>query len=126
MPSDRIAGQIKESLASGEKFDDFAYLFDTLMLLRRPYQQDEKTSETVGGRILCLFVPDKPKKYVNAMQEFRLRFAGVSTNSELQAEFANSVRHAALIVGRPDDVVFRPSAYFFLPRRLYESLGNWF
>ena len=126
MPSERIASQIKEYFAFGEKFEDFAYLFDTLMLLRRPYQEDQKTSETVGGRILCLFVPDKPQNYVKAMQEFRLRFAGVSTNSESQAEFANSVRHAALIVGRPEDVVFRPSAYFFLPRRLYESLGNWF
>jgi len=126
MPSDRIASQIKDYLAFGEKFEDFAYLFDTLMLLRRPYQEDQRTSEIVGGRILCLFVPDKPKEYVNAMQEFRLRFPGVSANSELQAEFANSIRHAALIVGRPEDVIFRPSVYFFLPRRLYESLGNWF
>ncbi len=126
MPSPHIASQIRDSLGYGEKFDDFAYLFDTLMLLRRPYQEDQKMSENVGGRILCLFVPDKPAKYVKAMQEFRLQLAGVSTNSALQAEFANSVRHAALIVNRAEDVVFQPSMYFFLSGRLYESLANWF
>jgi len=126
MPAPHIASQIRESLADGERFDDFAYLFDTLMLFRRPYHENQKISENVGGRLLCLFVPDKPTNYVKAMQEFRLRLGGVSTKSDLQAEFANCVRHAALIVSRPEDVVWQPSVYFFLSRRLHEGLGNWF
>ena len=37
MPSDRIASEIQRSLAEGERFSDFAYLFDALVFLRAPY-----------------------------------------------------------------------------------------
>jgi hypothetical protein len=118
MPSERIAGEIKNSLAEGERFGDFAYLFDTLIFLRRPYNQDLSLSERVVGRLLCVIFPDKPAKYITAMQRYRLGFARVSTNPELQAEFSNSVRRAAITVNRTEEIVWRPSLYFVLPPRL--------
>jgi hypothetical protein len=45
MPSERIANDIQRSLAEGERFADFAYLFDALILLRRPFHQDLTVSE---------------------------------------------------------------------------------
>ncbi len=46
------------------------------------------------------------------MQQFRLHFAKISLDPTVQAEFANSVRQAALVVTRPEDIVWRPSLYF--------------
>jgi hypothetical protein len=122
MPSEMFADRIKESLAGGERFEDFAYLFDTLVLLRRPYHQDLKLSEEVAGRILCVIVPDKPPKYIDAMQEFRLCFIHVSTEPRLQAEFSNCVRSAALKVRNPKEIVWTPSVYF----RTERHLKKWF
>ncbi len=115
MPSERFAGRIKESLAGGERFDDFAYMFDALIRLRRPLHEDFRLSEEVVGRILCVFVPDKPEKYMRAMKEFRLRFAEVSNEPRLQANFSNCVRPAALAVRTPNEIVWTPSVYFFNP-----------
>ncbi|HXG24370.1 MAG TPA: hypothetical protein VNJ09_07445, partial [Chthonomonadales bacterium] len=106
MPSERIAEQLRGSLAEGENYEDFAYLFDALMLLRRPYHQDSETSENVAGKILCILFPDKPARYVTVIQQFRLGFAGVPNNARLQAEFWNCVRNAAIAVGRPEDIVW--------------------
>ncbi len=86
--------------------------FDTLIRLRQPYQSSLKESEEVTARLLCVFVPDKPKEYRRAMQQFRLHFAKISLDPTVQAEFANSVRQAALVVTRPEDIVWRPSLYF--------------
>jgi hypothetical protein len=126
MPSQLFASKITDSLAEGENYDDFAHLFDALLLLRRPHQDSLGASETIVGWLLCLFVPDKPPEYVRAMHQFRMRFRGVSTNAELQAEFYNCVRNAAIVVRRPEDVVWRPSLYFSLARKLHEGLKDWF
>jgi hypothetical protein len=120
MPSERIASDIRGSLAAGEKFEDFAYMFDALMFLRRPYNRDLSVSERITARIECIIFPDKPAKYVKAMQQFRLGFAGVSFNPERQADFSNSVRRAAITVSRLEDIVWRPSLYFALPPSLRE------
>jgi hypothetical protein len=120
MPSDRAANDIRRSLAGEERFDDFAYLFDALIFLRSPYNQDLRLSEKIVSRLLCIIFPDKPEKYMRAMQEFRLAFAGVSKDPELQAEFSNSVRHAAITLNRTDDIVWRPSLYFALSPRFRE------
>jgi len=125
MPSNRIAGEIERSLAPGERFSDFAYLFDTLMVLRQPYHQDLTLSEKVAGRLLCVLFPDKPAKYVGAMREFRLRFADVSNNPELQAEFPNRVRPAAVLISKPEDIVWRPSLYFSRSLR-FRNLREWY
>ncbi len=114
MPSERFAGRIRESLAGGERFNDFAYMFDTLVALR-PFHDDLRLFEEVVGRILCVFVPDKPARYLRAMQEFRLRFGEVSNEPRLQAKFSNCVRHAALAVRTPNEIVWTPSVYFFDP-----------
>lgn len=121
MPSEPTAGEIRRSLAEGEHFEDFAYLFDALIFLRRPYGRDVTVSESVVGRLLCVIFPDKPARYVRAMQGFRLGFFGVSEDRELQAEFSNSVRRAAIALSRPEDIVWRPSFYFSLPPRLRDS-----
>jgi hypothetical protein len=86
MPSERTAAQIRDSLAPGERFSDFAYLFDALLFLRAPYNRDLSLSETIVGRIVCVIFPDKPGNYVKAMQQFRLGFAGVATDPELRAD----------------------------------------
>jgi len=127
MPSERIAGEIKNSLAEGEDFADFAYLFDALVFLRAPYNQDLSLSERIVGRLLCVIFPDKPGRYVKAMQQFRRGFAGVAKEPELRAEFSNSVRRAAITLDRTDQIVWRPSLYFVLPPRLRESkeLREW-
>jgi hypothetical protein len=127
MPSERIASDIKGSLTPGEKFEDFAYMFDALMLLRAPYNQDLSLSERIVSRIECIIFPDKPPKYIRALRQFRLSFVGVAFNPERQAEFSNSVRHAAIMVSRVEDIVFRPSLYFTLPPRLRElkELREW-
>lgn len=70
--------------------------------------------EAVIGGLECVFNPDKPKKYVLAMQHFRLRFAGVFQKLDLRAEFLNSVKNAAIMVRRREDLVFCPSLYFSL------------
>jgi hypothetical protein len=129
VPSERTAAQIRDSLAPGERFSDFAYLFDALLFLRAPYNQDLSLSERIVGRVLCLIFPDKPRKYIKAMQQFRLGFAGVATDPELQAEFSNSIRRAAITLTDPQDVVWRPSVYFGLSQRLRDSkdlLQWWF
>jgi hypothetical protein len=126
MPSERSANKMHASLAENEDYVDFAYLFDVLVWLRRPYHEGLEASEDVVGRLLCLLAPKKPANYVSAMQRFRVRFGGVSTSAELQAEFANCVRNAAIIVPRPEDVVWRPSLYFSPSDRLHEGLEGWY
>ena len=121
MPSERIANDIRRSLVEGERFDDFAYLFDALLFLRAPYNQELSLSERIAGRLVCVIFPDKPAQYVRAMQRFRLGFAGVSTDPELQGEFSNSVRHAAITLNRLEGIVWRPSLYFALQPRFRES-----
>lgn len=126
MPSDRIATEIRSSLAPNERFEDFAYLFDALMVLRKPYHENLEASENVGGKILSVLFPDKPKKYIQAMQQFRMGFTGVSTDAALRAEFNNCVRSAAIMVSREEDIVWRPSLYFSLPERRSHEFPNWF
>lgn len=126
MPSEYIANDIRRSLAEGERFEDFASLYDALVFLREPYHREFRLSERIAGMLLCVFFPDKPEKYIRAMQGFRLGFAGVSKEPELQAEFSNCVRNAAITVNRPEGVVWRPSLYFVLPPRLREgALREW-
>jgi hypothetical protein len=129
MPSDNTAREIERSLTEGERYNDFAYLFDALVVMRAPYNQDLSLSERIVGRIICVIFPDKPDKYIKAMQQFRLGFAGVGNDPELQAEFSNSVRRAAITLRDPRDVVWRPSVYFALSPRLRDSkdlMGWWF
>ena len=129
MPSENSAARISESLARGERFEDFAYLFDTLVRLRRPYNDDLKLSEEVSGWIMCFLLPDpagKPLRYVQAMQEFRLRFAHISTDPRLRAEFSNCVRNAALTLREPEDIIWTPSLYFSNPWRVSGDLQDWF
>lgn len=125
MPSNRLAGDIERSLDPRERFQDFAYLVDALVLLRQPYHQDLALSENVAGRLLCVIFPDKPPRYIGAMREFRLRFTNVSTNPELQAEFFNRVKPAAITLSRPEDIVWRPSLYFSRSLRL-RDLRGWY
>jgi hypothetical protein len=122
MPSDSFAARIQQSLAPGEQYADFAYLFDTLTQLRRPFQREQNFSEEVTGWLLCVFVPAKPEKYRRAMQEFRLRFYKVANEPLLQADFSNRVRNAALTVSNPTSVVWTPSVYF----QGDSDLGEWF
>jgi hypothetical protein len=125
MPSQHIASEIRQSLAPGERAEDFEYLFDALMSLRAPYNRHNPPSEGVTARLMCVMFPDKPKSYIRAMQQFRLAFSGVANEKELQAEFSNSVKPAALIVNRPDDIVWRPGLYFSKPRRLRRVDDSW-
>jgi hypothetical protein len=124
MPSQRFANEIRQSLAPGERAEDFEYLFDALMSLRTPYNGDNSASEGVTARLLCVLFPDKPQSYIRAMQHFRLAFIGVAAERELQAEFVNSVRPAALKVSTPGEIVWRPGLYFSKPRRL-RRLDDW-
>lgn len=121
MPSERSASDIRRSLAKGESFEDFAYLFDALILLRRQHSPNLRLSESVAGRLLCVIFPDKPDKYIRAMRGFRLGFAGVSRNPELQAEFSNCVGPEAIALNQPEMIVWRPSLYFSLPPWLKDS-----
>lgn len=117
---------ISNSLAEGESLNDFVYLLNGLIVFRRPYHEDLETSGLIAGRLLCLLFPDKPNRYVKAMQEYRLRFSGVSTNPELQADFSNCVRNAALSLSDPALVVWRPSLYFLRSQTLHENLVEWY
>jgi hypothetical protein len=126
MPSNRFASEIERSLAPNERYADFAYLFDALLMLRRPYQQNTPQSETITGKLLCVVFPDKPEKYIAAMRQFRLRFMGVASDPELQAEFSNSVKHAALTVSRPEAIVWRPDLYFSIRLQRLRDLTEWF
>ncbi len=127
MPPERIADEIRKSLAEGERFEDFAFMFDALVFLRAPYNTNLGLTEDILKKIICFVLLKKPQNYVRAMQAFRLGFAGVAANPELQGEFSNSVRRAAITVNRPEDVVWRPSLYFALPPRLREQkdLREW-
>lgn len=125
MPSEHFANRIRESLALGELYEDFAYLFDELVSIRRPYHENAEASKDMVGWLTCLFAPYKPAPYLAAMQRFRMGFQGVSTSHERQAEFSNCVRNAAIMVRQPDDIVWRPSLYFSLPERL-TGLEEWF
>lgn len=127
MPSDRIVNDIRRSLVDRERFGDFAYLFDALIFLRAPYTPELSLSERIVSRLLCVIFPDKPPNYIRAMQQFRLSFAGVATDSELQGEFSNSVRRAAITLARPQQIIWRPSLYFALPPRFrdWPNLREW-
>jgi hypothetical protein len=127
MLSDRIAKKIESSLARGERFEDFAYLFGSLMLARRhrrPHDNVE-VSQEVAGKILCVLAPDKPPRYISVMQGFRLVFAGVSTDRKRKAEFWHCIQPAAITVSRPEDIVWRPSLYFSRPPS-DRQLEDWF
>jgi hypothetical protein len=124
MPSEPIANDIRRSLAPSERYADFAYMYDALMLLRRPYHEDLRSSERIGEWLMCVLFPDKPRNYISAMQQFRLGFAGIATNNELQAEFFNSVRQAAIVQSEPISV-WTPSLYFSPPPRL-RDLNFWY
>jgi hypothetical protein len=124
MPSEPIASNIRASLAPGERYVDFAYMFDALMLLRRPYHENLRSSERVGERLICVIFPDKPQNYISAMQQFRLGFAGIGANEQLQAEFSNSVRQAAIVQTEPIKI-WTPSLYFSPPPRLTD-LSLWY
>ena len=127
MPSNRFVSEIERSLAPRERFADFAYLFDALLSLRRPYHQDTPQSETITGKLLCVIFPDKPAKYIATMREFRLRFTDVATDPELQAEFSNCVKHAAIILSRPEAMVWLPHLYFSINSpRLRDLRDLWF
>jgi len=125
MPSNRIAGDIERSLTPGESYADFAYLFDTLMSLRLPYHQDLNVSEKVAGRLLCVLFPDKPAKYVAVMRGFRLLFANVSNDPELQSEFPNRIKPAAILLARPEDIIWRPSLYFSRSLK-FRNVPGWY
>jgi hypothetical protein len=126
MPSERIANDIRGSLVAGVRFEDFAHMFDTMMLLRRPYHpKGLRSSEEIAGRLLCIAFPAKPAKYMNAMQKFRLGFKGVATRPGLQAEFSNSVRQAAISMSRIEQIEWIPSLYFAPPPRL-RNLAGWY
>jgi len=112
MPSERIAQHIAESLAEGERQEDFEYMVDALTQMRRPYHPEasDEEVEEVAGWTLCIIVKPKPRHYINAMQRFRILFKEIADSPELQATFVNSVRPAALTVG--EQVHYRPSLYF--------------
>lgn len=126
MPSPEFVNKIQEALAPNERYQDFAQLFDMLVSLRRPLHQNQEENETVVGWLECLFTPDKPANYVQAMQQFRVRYAGVANDPALQAEFANCINPAAIYVSRPQDLVWQPSLYFSLSNRLHGNLEGWF
>jgi Pentapeptide repeats (8 copies) len=112
MPSERIAQHIAESLAEGEQQEDFEYMVDMLTQMRRPYHPEASYEEVenVTGWVACLFVPAKPRHYVDAMQKFRILFKGIADSPALQATFANSVLPAALTAG--EQLEYRHSLYF--------------
>lgn len=115
MPSESIASQISNSLGEVEVYEDFAYLVDELTSLRAPYHDDLAASEGVAAKLLCIVVPGKPAPYTAAMQQFKARFAGISTDPTLQAEFTQSVQDAALKLTSLEPIVWDPSLYFSIP-----------
>jgi uncharacterized protein YjbI with pentapeptide repeats len=112
MPSERIARHIAESLAEGERQEDFEYMVDALTHMRRPYHPEttDEEVEEVAGWTLCIVVKPKPRHYIDAMQRFRILFKGIADSPELQATFANSVRLATLTAG--EQLEYIPSLYF--------------
>ncbi len=76
---------------------------------------------------MCVIFPDKPAKYIAAMREFRLHFTDVAADLELQAEFSNAVKHAAITLSRPEAIVWRPQLYFSISSpRLRDLRDLWF
>jgi hypothetical protein len=143
MASQLFANEITLSLSEGEDFEDFAFMFDTLVWLRGPirvwrgeiipftiegtvWQQLLRASADVAGALVCIVKPYKPESYVSVMRQFRLGFHGIASNKELQAEFPNCIRNAAIAVRRIDDIEWRPSLYFSLPERLRGRVEKWF
>jgi uncharacterized protein YjbI with pentapeptide repeats len=112
MPSERIAHLIAEALAEGERQEDFEYMVDALTQMRKPYHPEASYEEVeeVAGWLTCIFLIPKPRRYINAMQRFRILFKGIADSPELKATFANSVLRAALTVG--EQVQYLPSRYF--------------
>jgi hypothetical protein len=112
MPSERIAHLIAEALAEGERQEDFEYMVDALTQMRKPYHPEASYEEVeeVAGWLTCIFLIPKPRRYINAMQRFRILFKGIADSPELKATFANSVLRAALTVG--EQVQYLPSHYF--------------
>jgi hypothetical protein len=88
---------------------------DELIRLRSRRHRDVRTNEAVVARILCYIVlPIKPRAYVGVMQTFRVRFRGIAADGTLQALFRQAIRRPALVVAKPDDVVFQADLYFDL------------
>ncbi|MEO1034619.1 MAG: hypothetical protein AAFX44_03550 [Pseudomonadota bacterium] len=112
MPSPDIVPQIEQALADGERYLDFAAMVDTLAALRSPYHQDYTLSERVGAVLLCVLWPDKPDEYTDAIRRFRMAFDGIADNTLIAARFANTIRPAAVLVPRPEDIFWDPTLYF--------------
>jgi hypothetical protein len=166
MPSKKYSSLISDSLATDEKYEDFEYMFETLLDMRRKYQRSNlfsfrrlfgtlyRDEEDTAGLLLCVLISFKPSKYVEAMQEFRLLFRGISLpgGKKYKAIFSNSILPAALALPAthlPDDlnpsqrsayisensqIVFEPSLYLNplpiltaeSPHAKLDSLRKWF
>jgi len=102
----------------------FAYLFDTLMQLRRPFQREQNLSEEVTGWLLCVFVPLNLRNISVPWQEFRKGFYKVATRAILASGlFESRAGSAALTVSTPTSVVV-DSIGVFSGRTA--NLGEWF
>jgi hypothetical protein len=112
MPSARIANDIRRSLAPGETYEDFAYMFDTLLAMRTPSHTDYLLNEQITARLLCVVFPDKPAHYVSSMQQFRMTFAGIANDPDLQMQFSSRVMPAALTVQSLEEITWQAHQYF--------------
>lgn len=115
MPTKQAASFIERSLADGENRQDFVYMLDTLTTYRSVFHpgKSREQVEEITGLILCLLVTPKPSNYLNAMRTFRRLYRGISESKEKQIQFNNAILPAAFLLSNKEDVIFRPSLYFF-------------
>lgn len=116
MPSKTIADEIGKRLAPDEKAEDAEYLFDTLFGLRAGSTLTTEQNATLTGGLLCFLVPAKPPNYKAEMQQFRLQFAGVATDSFLQRLFRQSVLPLAITLDEPETNNIQWDASLFFKR----------
>lgn len=116
MPSESIANEIKDNLALYEAPEDAEYLFDALLGLRADLDISTRDNSEIVRRLLCFLTPWKPASYIEAMQNFRVSFAGVATSIEVQQKFRASVLPAArtLIETDPKKIPWNMDLYFSL------------
>ncbi len=112
MPSPLIANKIQDSLAPGETYEDFAYMFDALFSRRGFYNFNIDTNEQVTGRLICIVFPDKPDPYIKAMGLFRMQFAGIANNIDLQVDFSSRIKTEALTVRSTENIIWDADRYF--------------
>ena len=107
MTSKDFAIGLSENLYDGESVNDLVAMIDIFTIQRGIKHNTEPTTGDYlySATVLCVILtPCKPPEYKEAAQELRRVFAGISSNEDMQNQFANIISKDALNLTTIDEL----------------------